>query len=239
MKERIQKIIAARGLMSRRAAEELLREGHIKINGQTARLGDSADASADSIQIDGTPLPPPPKSVCLLLHKPRGYITTMSDERGRKTVASLVDCGCRVYPVGRLDYQSEGLLLMTNDGALANRLMHPSNEIEKVYDVTVRGEPDDGDVRLSCPIELDGRRIRPPLVTLLRAGNGKTTYRITIHEGRNRQIRRMCEAAGLTVLRLCRVREGTLELGDLPCGKWRYLTEKELAALMAEMGEKA
>lgn len=239
MKERIQKIIAARGLMSRRAAEELLRAGRVQVNGQTARLGDSADAFTDSIRIDGTPLPPLPKSVCLLLHKPRGYVTTLSDERGRKTVASLVDCGCRVYPVGRLDYQSEGLLLMTNDGALANRLMHPSNEIEKVYDVTVRGEPDNGEARLSRPIELDGRRIRTPLVTLLRAGNGKTTYRITIHEGRNRQIRRMCEAAGLTVLRLCRVREGTLELGDLPCGKWRYLTEKELAALMAETGEKA
>ena len=154
-----------------------------------------------------------------MLYKPRGYITTLSDERGRRTAASLVDCGTRVYPVGRLDYDSEGLLLFTNDGALADRLMHPRREISKVYEVTVRGPLDGAAERLRRPLVLDGYRIR---------------FLITIHEGRNRQIRRMCAAAGLEVLRLRRIAEGPLQLGTLAPGAWRPLTEAELAALRQE-----
>ena len=169
-----------------------------------------------------------------MLHKPRGYVTTLSDERGRKTVAELVDCGCRVYPVGRLDYLSEGLLLLTNDGDLAHRLMHPRGEIAKVYEVTVRGALSTAEERLRRPIVLDGYTIREPLVRKLREGGDKATFEVTIFEGRNRQIRRMCEAAGLTVHRLCRVREGSIALGRLPVGKWRHLTLEEVTALRKE-----
>lgn len=221
--------------MSRRAAEARIAQGAVRVNGKIAKLGESADAQCDVISIDGKPLPPQEKTVWVMLNKPRGYVTTLSDERGRKTAASLVDCGCRVFPVGRLDLLSEGLLLMTNDGEMANCLMHPRHEIQKTYEVTVRGETDGAAARLSVPIELDGRPIAPPKVSFLRSGEGKATFSVTIHEGRNRQIRRMCEAAGLTVLRLRRVREGALELGNLRVGAWRYLTDEELAALAREV----
>lgn len=204
------------------------------VNGATAVLGDTADAAVDQIRIDGKPLPKKAGAVCLMLYKPRGYVTTLSDELGRKTAASLVNCGCRVYPVGRLDYASEGLLLFTNDGELANRLTHPRHSIEKAYEVTVAGELDTAEALLSRSIVIDGYRIKPPRVRLLRQGEGKATYEITIHEGRNRQIRKMCQEAGLRVLRLCRVREGSLCLGKLTAGKWRYLTAQELAALYEE-----
>lgn len=170
-----------------------------------------------------------------MLNKPRGYITTLQDEKGRKTAASLVDCGCRVYPVGRLDYASEGLLLFTNDGELANAMMHPRGGIEKCYEVTVSGQLETAQSLLSRPIVLDGRAIRPPKVHLLRQKDEKATFEIIIHEGRNRQIRRMCEAAGLSVLRLCRVREGSLCLGSLKPGKWRYLNEEEISAIQQEV----
>ncbi len=234
MTERIQKILSARGIASRRAAEKLLQEGRITVNGTTAALGQSADPDTDEIRVDGKPLPKKAETVCLMLYKPRGYVTTLSDELGRKTAASLIDCGCRVYPIGRLDYASEGLLLFTNDGELAHRLMHPKHAVEKVYEVTVSGRLDTARELLARPIELDGRRIEPPTVVLLRQNEKKATYEITIHEGRNRQIRRMCEAAGLYVLRLCRVREGSLCLGSLPVGKWRYLTKEEYEALDRE-----
>lgn len=236
MTERIQKILSVHGVASRRAAEKLIAEGRVTVNGVPARPGQSADADKDRICVNGTPLPQKAQTVCIMLYKPRGYVTTLSDERGRKTVASLVDCGCRVYPVGRLDYQSEGLLLLTNDGDLANRLMHPRSCIEKVYEVTVRGAGEATQALLSRPIILDGRPIAKPLVRKLRDSGDKTTFEITIHEGRNRQIRRMCEAAGVTVARLCRVREGSLSLGDLAVGKWRCLTAQELAALYEETG---
>ena len=171
-----------------------------------------------------------------MLYKPRGYVTTLSDERGRKTAASLVDCGQRVYPVGRLDMDSEGLLLFTNDGGRANRLMHPRGEITKYYEVTVRGADAQSVTLLRRPVVLDGRPIAPPTVELLRTVGEKTTFRIGIHEGRNRQIRRMCEAAGLKVARLCRVQEGGLRLGSLTPGKWRYLTAEEIRQLENECG---
>lgn len=236
MTERLQKILSSHGTASRRAAEKLIADGRVTVNGKVAVLGQSADAAHDFICIDGNPLQKRPETVCLMLHKPRGYVTTLSDERGRKTVSALVDCGCRVYPIGRLDYQSEGLLLFTNDGTLADRLMHPRGQIEKVYEVTVRGDLDTAQTLLSRSIVLDGRPIAPPLVKKLRENGEKATYEITIHEGRNRQIRRMCEAAGLRVLRLCRVREGSLSLGTLAVGAWRYLTEEERSALYREVG---
>lgn len=236
MAERLQKILSAHGIASRRAAETLILQGRVTVNGRIAVLGQTADAEQDRICVDGAPLPERAETVCLMLYKPRGYVTTLSDERGRRTAASLVDCGCRVYPVGRLDSQSEGLLLFTNDGALAERLMHPRGKIEKVYEVTVRGKLDTAQELLSRPIVLDGKPIAPPLVKKLRESGDKATFEITIHEGRNRQIRRMCEAAGLTVARLCRVQEGSLRLGALTVGKWRHLTVQELNALREEVG---
>lgn len=236
MKQRIQKILSSHGVASRRAAEIMIAQGRITVNGTVAVPGDSADPSIDRICVDRKPLPKRDEAVYLMLYKPRGYVTTLHDELDRKTAAELIDCGCRVYPVGRLDAASEGLLLFTNDGALANALMHPKNQIEKAYEVTVRGALSTAQVLLERRIELDGRRIAQPLVRLLRENGEKATYEIVIHEGRNRQIRRMCEAAGLQVARLCRVREGGLSLGGLAVGAWRFLTENEVEILRKESG---
>ena len=234
MMERLQKILSARGVASRRHSEELIREGRVSVNGIPAALGDQADPEADLIEIDGRPLPAQEKYVYILLNKPRGYVTTLSDEKGRPNAAQLVaDCGVRVYPVGRLDMDSEGLLLFTNDGDFANRLMHPKQEVKKVYDVWVTGFHPGAETKLRRPIELDGYMIRRPEVKLLRSEGPKARLLVTIHEGRNRQVRRMCEAAGLSVTRLRRIREGNVSLGDLPAGKWRYLTPEELEALHA------
>lgn len=234
MKERIQKIISAHGLASRRTAETWIEQGRVSVNGKPAALGETADADIDEILIDGTPLPKRAEAVYIMLHKPRGYVTTLSDELGRKTAAELVDCGCRVYPIGRLDYASEGLLLFTNDGALADRLMHPRGQIGKVYEVTVRGRLDGAEERLRRQIVLDGVKIQAPLVRKLRENGDKLTFEITIYEGKNRQIRRMCEAADLTVSRLCRIKEGSLTLGNLAVGKWRCLTDEEIQLLRRE-----
>lgn len=230
--ERLQKILSARGVCSRRAAEELLSAGRITCNGRVCRLGDSADPDKDEILVDGRPLPSPQKHIYLMLHKPRGYVTTLSDEKGRKNAAQLVaDCGTRVYPVGRLDMDSEGLLLFTNDGEFANRLMHPKHEVEKIYRVTVDGFSQAGLQRLQQPMILDGYRLRIPGVKLLEESGPKATLQIAIHEGRNRQVRRMCAIAGMQVRRLVRVGEGSVGLGNLPEGKWRLLTAEEIAQL--------
>ena len=232
MTERIQKILSARGVASRRRAEEFLLAGRITVNGRVASLGESADPENDRILVDGKELPSPGKAVYIMLNKPRGYVTTLSDEKERPTVAQLVkDCGVRVYPIGRLDYDSEGLLLLTNDGAFANRLMHPKQEISKVYEVWVVGYHDASQSLLRRDIVLDGYRIRPPKVNLLYAEENKAKFQVTIHEGRNRQVRRMCEAAGMRVTRLRRIREGNLSLGDLQIGAWRYLTDEEVVGL--------
>lgn len=232
MEERIQKIMASRGVASRRASEELILQGRVTCNGQVCGLGDRADPEKDTILVDGRPLPSTPDAIYILLHKPRGYVTTLSDEKGRKNVSQLVsDCPQRVYPVGRLDMDSEGLLLLTNDGELANHLMHPSHVVDKVYQVWVQGFTPEGLERLSRPIELDGYRIRKPDVKCQKRTGEKALLQITIHEGRNRQIRRMCAIAGMEVQRLKRIREGSLCLGQLPLGKWRYLTKEEVAAL--------
>lgn len=177
-------------------------------------------------------LPSDPNYVYILLNKPRGFVTTLSDEKGRPNAAQLVaDCGVRVYPVGRLDMDSEGLLLFTNDGDFANRMMHPKREVEKTYDTWVTGYHPDALKRLLQPIELDGYTIRPPKLKLIKAEGDKARIQITIHEGRNRQVRRMCQIAGMHVIRLRRIREGNLLLGDLPKGKWRYLTDQEIRDL--------
>lgn len=232
MEERLQKLLSAAGVCSRRTAETYLIAGRVTVNGQTAHLGQRADPDRDEILVDGRPLAPRAEAVYILLNKPRGYVSTLSDERGRRTVAELVaDCGSRVYPVGRLDLDSEGLLLLTNDGDLVNGLTHPRHEVEKHYEVRVRGNMDNIP-RLSEPMELDGYAIRPAGVTVLERGEDSAKIRMTIHEGRNRQIRRMCEKAGFEVRRLKRVAIGNMPLDPkLKSGAWRELTQDELAYL--------
>lgn len=234
MEERLQKLLSSAGVCSRRASEQYILAGRVTINGRPAVLGQRADPEQDDIRVDGTPLNPTPRPVYLMLNKPRGYVTTLSDEQGRPTVAQLVaDAGARVYPVGRLDLDSEGLLLMTNDGALTQRLLHPSHEISKTYHVWVYGPVKGAAEKLAAIRDLRGEPIHPAQVRVLRLGEKTAEYAITIHEGKNRQIRRMCARCDLKVKRLRRVQEHTLELGDLPSGQWRYLTEEEVAALRA------
>ena len=235
MLQRLQKMIAASGLTSRRKAEQLLVEGRVQVNGRTAALGDLADETRDQILVDGQPLQSRPRACYVMLHKPRGYVTTLSDERGRKTVQDLLaDYPERVYPVGRLDQYSEGLLLLTNDGDLAQRLMHPSAQISKTYLVWVSGCSAEALEKIKRRIEIDGRKIAKPDVCCLWQRDGSAQLQITIHEGRNRQIRRMCQAAGMHANRLKRIREGSLELGSLPVGAWRELTETEVKQLKQE-----
>lgn len=233
MTDRLQKILSARGVASRRRAEEMIAAGRVTCNGRVCALGDSADPDVDTILIDGKALPEAENRIYIMLHKPRGYVTTLSDEKGRKNAAQLVaDCGQRVYPVGRLDMDSEGLLLFTNDGDFANHLMHPKHEVKKVYRVTVTGFTEESMAALEKPIVLDGYKIRKPDVSKLRSGaDGKAELQVTIHEGRNRQVRRMCAAAGMDVVRLVRIAEGPVQLAKLPLGKWRHLTEAEVEAL--------
>lgn len=235
MEERIQKIISAAGLMSRRAAEQALSDGRVTVNGKVASLGDKADKDIDKIQVDGILLPSPDEKVYIMLNKPKGYVCTLNDEKGRRNVTELVKgLGVRVYPVGRLDMYSEGLLLMTNDGDFANRVMHPSHNISKTYLTWVSGQ----DIGLAmeylrCPMEIDGYVISPAEVELFEIYSGGAVLAITIHEGRNRQVRKMCEIAGLKVNRLLRISEGHLELGELKSGAWRHLSVDEIKLVLA------
>lgn len=234
MLERLQKILSERGVASRRYAETLIQEGRITCNGHVCALGDKADPDVDEILFDGKPIPSKSENVYIMLNKPRGYVTTLSDEKGRKNAAQLVtDCGVRVYPVGRLDMDSDGLLIFTNDGEFANKLMHPSHEVDKVYRVLVSNFSEEALRRLQQPIDLDGYRIKKPHIKMLKGPDrdGNVLLNVTIHEGRNRQVRRMCAAAGMTVRRLTRIAEGQIFLNDLPTGKWRYLNEKEITLL--------
>lgn len=230
MKDRLQKIISASGLMSRRAAEECISAGRVSVNGQTAALGDKADIETDIILLDGRTLPSGSNKIYIMLNKPKGYVTTMKDEKGRKNVTDLVkDLGSRVYPVGRLDMYSEGLLIMTNDGDFANRLMHPKHNVDKTYMTWVTGEDIGFCVELlRQPMEIDGYVVSPAEAYISELKPGGAVLMITIHEGRNRQVRKMCELAGMKVTRLKRVSEGQLELGDLKSGKWRHLTQEEI-----------
>lgn len=240
MKERLQKLIASAGLCARRTAEEWIAAGRVCVNGAVASLGDRADPETDTVTVDGAPLPGKAGAVYLMLNKPRGYVTTLSDEYGRRTAAELVaDCGVRVYPVGRLDRDSEGLLLFTNDGELAQRLLHPRHQVDKVYLVTVRGDIRGAAERLMAITQLDGEPIAPAQAAEVARHEGQAMLRVTIHQGKNRQVRRMCAQIGLHVVRLQRIQEDSLLLGDLPAGKWRYLTDQELQGLRGgEMRER-
>ena len=232
MRERLQKLIARAGVCSRRSAESLLTAGRGTVNGVAAHLGDKADADTDVIAIDGTAVTFAEPSIYLMLNKPRGYVTTLRDELGRATAAELVaDCGTRVFPVGRLDKESEGLLLFTNDGALMQAMTHPSHQVDKTYEVTVTGQLEGAEDRLSAVTELDGEPIVPAQVEIMERREGQALLRVTIHQGKNRQIRRMCAQVGMQVTRLRRVSEDALTLGDLKPGQWRYLTDAEVAAL--------
>ena len=232
MPERLQKILSARGVASRRKAEEMIAQGLVTVNGKTASVGDLADPEQDEILVNGAALPNRQEFVYILLNKPRGYVTTLSDEKGRPNAAQLVaDCGVRVYPVGRLDMDSEGLLLFTNDGEFANTLMHPRHEVNKTYRVIVSGCTEDALDKLKRPVVLDGYQIRKPDVVFEKGDADSAAVLVTIHEGRNRQVRRMCNMAGMKVERLIRIREGAVELGTLKKGQWRYLREEEVKKL--------
>ena len=228
MEERLQKILSGAGICSRRKAEEYLTAGRVKVNGIIASLGDKADPERDVVEVDGAAVTSPAAHTYVMLHKPRGVVTTMSDEKGRPTVAELVrGCPARVWPVGRLDMDSEGLLLLTDDGELTHRLTHPSHRVEKEYVVKVRGDTARALSLLRAPMVIDGENMEADRVEL----TGKNTLTMVIHQGKNRQIRRMCAAAGLEVLRLKRVREGGLRLHDLQAGCWKLLTNEEIFLL--------
>ena len=232
---RIQKVLSDNGIMSRRKAEEAVLQGRITVNGRPAVLGNPVNPSRDVIAIDGVRvhLQRKKQNFYIMLHKPRGFVTTTSDELGRRCVTDLVSgLPVRVYPVGRLDRNSEGLLLLTNDGAFANMVMHPSSHISKTYRVTVRpGITDEQAAQMSGGILLDGKKTLPATVLVLEKGEGRAVVQVTIQEGRNRQVRRMCEAVGLEVARLKRTSIGPLKLGMLQPGQWRELRPGELIAL--------
>ena len=231
MQERLQKILSACGVASRRKAEELISQGRVTVNGQVCKLGDTADKENDLIYVDGRLVGIDNDLKYIMLNKPRGYVTTMKDEKGRKTVRELVDCGVRVYPVGRLDMDSEGLLLLTNDGELTNQLIHPRHEVDKTYLVWVKNATKRGILAMQKPMTIDGYTIKPATVEVLGQNNSLVQLQVVIHEGRNRQIRKMAEKCGMEVTKLRRIAEGPVSLGDLKVGQWRYLTKNEVRAL--------
>ena len=235
---RIQKALADMGLCSRRQAEQIILEGRVKLNGHPVKLGDKMDMHEDVLSVDGRTIRPPKKKEYkyYMLHKPRGYITTSSDDRGRKTVMELIkDIPERVYPVGRLDKDSEGLLLFTNDGALANALTHPSHLVAKMYRVTVHpAATEEQVVALANGVVLDdGTKTLPAIIRVVAEDEDRTVMEMSIKEGKNRQIRRMCRAVGLDVARLSRKSVGAVKLGMLAPGKYRELKPSEILALKA------
>lgn len=235
MKERLQKIIAAAGLTSRRQAEEWISAGRVSLNGRIATLGESADLQSDTIEVDGQALRGPATGIYLLLNKPSGYVTSLNDPQGRPVVTDLVkEVGARVYPVGRLDLTTEGLLLLTNDGELANHLAHPRHQVDKTYLVRVRGVLAEADrLRLEQGVQLDDGMTAVAKVSRVRAVGQHSWFEITIHEGRNRQVRRMCETLGYPVSRLKRVRLAFLTLDALQPGEFRHLSRQEVIRLKA------
>ena len=232
---RLQKMLADCGVASRRKAEEMIAAGYVKVNGETARIGDKVDIKKDKVTVHGRHVTKDVRNVYLMLHKPRGFITTMNDEMDRKCVAELVsDIPERIYPVGRLDRESEGLLLMTNDGDFANRMTHPSMHVPKTYRVTVRPSvTEDQLTQLEVGIMLDGRMTAPADVRVVSQEPGRVVLEIVLYEGRNREIRNMCDAVGLDVARLKRIAVGPVKLGMLQPGKWRYLTHEEVKKLLS------
>jgi len=230
--ERLQKILSAHAIASRREAERMILAGRVYVNGVPATIGQSARYGIDSITVDGKPLKDVDEHVYLMLNKPRGYITTVSDDRGRKTVMELLaNVGVKVYPAGRLDMDSEGLLLFTNDGEFANKIMHPSFEKQKVYEVEVNGDINTAVLNLKQPIEIDGHIVNAVDAVILNKTDIGGTLNITIAEGRNRQIRKMCAACGISIRSLKRISVGSVVLGSLKNGKWRHLTEEEVQSL--------
>ncbi|MBE6568403.1 MAG: rRNA pseudouridine synthase [Ruminococcaceae bacterium] len=238
-KIRLQKYFTDCGVLSRRAAEKEIEEGRVKVNGHPAPLGTKIDPSSDIVVWKGKPVLPTAKEHhYIALNKPRGYITSTSDPQNRKCVTELLEGHeGRVYPIGRLDYISEGLLLLTDDGTLANRLTHPKHHLPKVYRVKVAGHVSDEQYEaLTGEMEIDGYKLLPVFVDVVGEDETGTLLKMTLNEGRNRQIRKMCEKVGLTVKRLCRVSIGNIKLDGLPVGKWRYLSEKEVAELYRATG---
>lgn len=233
---RLQKILSAAGVASRRASEQMILEGRVTVNGETVReLGTKADPAKDAIKVDGRRIKTVVRQRYIVLHKPRGYVTTRKDPEGRRTVMDLIGEGDYIYPVGRLDYDSEGLLLLMTDGELAARLMHPRHEVEKVYEVIVLGTPDPRSLeKLRKGVHIEGGRTSPAHVhvgTTVKGPKPTTKLTVTIHEGRNRQVRKMCSAVGLPVRDLRRVRMGPIGLGHLKPGQWRDLTADEVRRL--------
>lgn len=240
-KIRLQKIISESGYCSRRKAEELIAQKRVKLNGRPVKLGDKANPVKDIITIDGERIyfDRKKKYTYIMLNKPRGYVTTMEDELGRKCVTELLSgVSERVYPIGRLDRNSEGLLLFTNDGEFANSIMHPSKHISKTYRVTVRPDiTDEQLIELSEGVVIDGKRTLPAMINVLTKEPGRVVLQMVIKEGRNRQIRKMCEAVGLEVARLRRTAIGPIKLGMLKPGTWRELTSEELRSLRNAIGK--
>ncbi|MCQ2478538.1 MAG: rRNA pseudouridine synthase [Clostridia bacterium] len=232
-KIRLQKHLSECGVCSRRKAEEFIASGKVRVNGKVASVGDKVDPKRDKVTLNGKNVIAVNEKVYIMLHKPRGFVTTMSDELGRKTVADLTkNVGIKVFPVGRLDRDSEGLLIMTNDGELANILTHPSNLVNKTYRVTVKGTvADEQLVKMQNGILLDGKKTKPCDIFVAERKEDRTVLIFTIHEGINRQIRRMCESVGLEVIRLKRTEIAGVKLGMLKQGDWRNLNEKELNRL--------
>lgn len=237
---RLQKYLSMCAVASRRKAEELIAQGKVKVNGKVAQIGDKISPKHDTVTVSGRKIVGSRKHYYIMLHKPRGYITTMDDEMGRKCVAELVrDVGAKVYPVGRLDKDSEGLLLMTNDGEFANHMTHPSKHIPKTYRVTVRPDvTEDMLTAFATGMEIDGRITAPADAHIIEKQDNRVVMEIVLYEGRNRQIRKMCESLGLEVARLKRTSMGSLKLGMLPPGKWRELKEDEVHKLMVSSGMK-
>ncbi len=233
-KVRLQKFLSQCSVASRRKAEELIMQGRVKVNGRPATLGDKIDPKRDKVVVGGKRVIDTTEKMYIMLHKPRGFVTTLNDEKGRKCVADLVeDAGTRLYPVGRLDRNSEGLLLMTNDGEFANLLTHPSRHVAKVYRVTVKEKVrEEQIIKLETGIMLDGQMTSPCEAAVILSDDNRTVLRMVLYEGRNREIRRMCESVGLTVVRLKRTEIAGVKLGMLPQGSWRPLNEKELHRLM-------
>ena len=234
MEVRIQKHIAECGLMSRRAAEKEIERGNVTVNGEKAQIGQKIDPKYDVVKVGGKAvLTKQSQKVYVMLYKPRGYVTTMSDEMGRKCIPELVeDVGQRVYPCGRLDKDSEGLLILTNDGVVADKLMHPKNHLAKVYHVKVKSEITPQQLKaLNSPMNIDGYDIAPVEVEITSRKEGTTSLRFTLREGRNRQIRKMCEKVELEIIRLKRVAVGQLNIGMLKPGKWKFLNYSEIQYL--------
>ena len=239
---RIQKFFTDCGILSRRAAEEEIKAGRVKINGTVAEVGQKIDPTHDRVEYRGRVIEATqkPRFTYVMLNKPRGYLSTVTDDRGRHCVTELVaDTGVRLYPVGRLDMDSEGLLLLTNDGELTNRLTHPKHEIPKIYHVKIQGTVTAEQIKaLSKPMDIDGYTILPVKTELVSVKDDTSTLRMTLFEGRNRQIRKMCETQSLQILRLCRVAIGEVKLGNLAPGKWRYLTRTQVDYLKGPQGKK-